>query len=337
MRRENFYMADLRKVAFIFPGQGSQQVGMGKEISETYKSARQTFEQANDILGFDIMKLCFEGPEEELKLTKNSQPAIFVNSIACFRAFQDADATIGSPAAVAGLSLGEFTANVAAGSFSFEDGLRLVRKRGEYMQDACDIEPSTMASIIGLDEHKVRDICASLQDKGVLDIGNLNCPGQIAISGSVEAIRNAMEAAEQSGAQKVVELEVSGAFHSRLMKPAEERLKDQVESTAIKAPVMPVIANYTARPVTTPEGIREAIIRQLCSPVLWEKSMRYLISEGFELFLEFGQGKVLRGLMRRIDKGRKVLNVQDPGSLEKTLDESKSESVPRKAREFQVF
>lgn len=313
-------MSDSRRVALIFPGQGSQEVGMGGAISERFSSARETFEEANEILGFDIRKLCVEGPEDELTLTKNSQPAIFITGIACLRALQEAFPGMPIPSAAAGLSLGEFTAHVAAGTFSFADGLRLVRQRGEAMQDACDREPSTMASIVGLDLETVKQICAMFQDRGVLDLGNLNCPGQIAISGSVEAVKAAMEEAEKRGAQKVVQLQVSGAFHSRLMKPAEDKLRRAVADTKMAAPKYPVIANVSALPVTEPGEIREALLKQLCSPVLWERSMRYLIDRGTSLFMELGHGRVLRGLMRRIDKNQGVANVQDPDSLEKALD-----------------
>lgn len=313
-------MSDSRKIALIFPGQGSQEVGMGGGVSERFSSARETFEEANEILGFDIRKLCVEGPEDELTLTKNSQPAIFITSIACLRALREAFPGMPLPSAAAGLSLGEFSAHVAAGTFSFADGLRLVRQRGEAMQDACDRAPSAMASIVGLDLDTVKQICAMFQDRGVLDVGNLNCPGQIAISGSVEAVKAAMGEAEKRGAQKVIQLQVSGAFHSRLMKPAEERLRRAVAETKMAAPNYPVIANVSALPVTAPDEIREALLKQLCSPVLWEKSMRHLIDRGTSLFMELGHGRVLRGLMRRIDKNQSVVNVQDPDSLEKALD-----------------
>ncbi|MCX6340388.1 MAG: ACP S-malonyltransferase [Candidatus Aureabacteria bacterium] len=316
-------MYDSHKIVLLFPGQGSQEVGMGGAIAERFTDARKVFEEANEILGFDIRKLCVEGPEAELTLTKNSQPAIFVTGIACIRALQEVAVDMPLPIAAAGLSLGEFSAHVAAGSFSFADGLRLVRQRGEAMQEACDREPSTMASIVGLDLDTVKQICSLFQDRGVLDVANLNCPGQIAISGSVEAVKAAMTEAEKRGAQKAMQLQVSGAFHSRLMKPAEERLRRAVMETKIVEPKYPVIANVSALPVTQPGEIRAALLRQLCSPVLWEKSVRYLISRGVAFFMEVGHGRVLRGLMRRIDKSLKVVNVQDPDTLGKALDELK--------------
>lgn len=305
------------KIALLFPGQGSQGVGMGKAMAERFSIARTVYEEANDILGYDIAKLCFEGPEDELTLTRNSQPAIFITSVACFRALRESVPQLPLPVAAAGLSLGEFSAHVAAGSFSFAEGVRLVQKRAEAMQDACDVEPSGMASIVGLDEGAVREICASLQGLGVLDIANFNSPGQIAISGSMPAVEAAMAEAGKRGAMKAVPLQVSGAFHSRLMKPAEEKLRAAVAAAGIVAPGYPVIANATALPVTDPSEVRETLIRQLCSPVLWEKSMRYCIEQGVDLFIEVGHGRILTGLLRRIDKRHRGLDVQDPGSFVK--------------------
>jgi len=304
-------------LALIFPGQGSQGVGMGRAIAEKFPSARAVYEEADDILGFGITKLCFEGPEEELTLTRNSQPAIFITSIACFTAMREFLPHAPAPSAAAGLSLGEFSAHVAAGSFSFAEGLRLVRKRAEAMQEVCDAEPSTMASIVGLDLEAVQEICSSLQGRGALDIANLNCPGQVAVSGAVEAVKAAMEEALKKGALKAVQLQVSGAFHSRLMKPAEDKLREAVKESRIVSPEYPVIANATALPVAGPEEIGETLVRQLCSPVLWEKSIRYMIGMGIDLFIELGHGRVLSGLLRRIDKKCAAANVQDPDSLDK--------------------
>jgi [acyl-carrier-protein] S-malonyltransferase len=320
-----------KKYALIFPGQGSQGVGMGKAISESSPAAKSIFDEANEVLGFDLARLCFEGPEEELTLTKNSQPAIFVTSIACLKAFEEQAPSGLSPCAAAGLSLGEFSAHVAAGSLSFADGVRLVRKRGEAMQAACDVTPSTMASIIGLDETVVRSICEELGRRGVIGIANLNCPGQIAVSGETELVRTAMGEAEKRGAQKAVELQVSGAFHSQLMKPAEQQLSAALAATELHTPRFPIIANVNAQPVTTPEEIRRTLVQQLCSPVLWEKSMQSLIGGGVGFFLEMGHNRVLRGLMRRIDKSQKVLNVGDPASLNKTMEQLTAEPAVQKA------
>ena len=313
-------MADGTSIAYLFPGQGSQAVGMGKDIYEASPAARAVFDEANEILGFDIARLCFEGPDDELTLTRNSQPAIFVTSIACLSAFREGADGGPRPVAAAGLSLGEFSAHVAAGSFSFADGLRLVRKRAEAMQEACDITPGTMASIVGLDPEAVECLCRELSDKGVLNVANLNCPGQIVVSGSRDAVQEAMAEAEKRGASRAVELQVSGAFHSALMRPAEEMLREAVEAIAIDRPRFPVVANVSARPTVDPAEIREALVRQLCSPVLWERSVRFMIGEGAETFLEFGHGRVLRGLMRRIDRARTVMNLQDSGSVRKAVE-----------------
>ncbi|MDD5556280.1 MAG: ACP S-malonyltransferase [bacterium] len=305
--------------ALLFPGQGSQEVGMGRAMADRSPAARAVYEEANAILGFDLRRLCFEGPADELTLTKNSQPAIFTTSIACLEAMREAAPGMPAAAAAAGLSLGEFSAHVAAGSLSFADGLRLVRRRGEAMQEACDREPGTMASILGLDLETVREICAALAGLGVLDIANLNSPGQVAVSGGVEAVRAAMREAERRGAKKAVELQVSGAFHSRLMRPAEEALRTAVEGVPIGPPRFPVVANATARPVSSPDEIRETLVRQLCSPVLWEEGVRHIIRSGVRLFVEVGHGRVLRGLVRKIDGAATALGIADPAGLAKAL------------------
>ncbi|MCX6357065.1 MAG: ACP S-malonyltransferase [Candidatus Aureabacteria bacterium] len=310
---------DLKKIALLFPGQGSQAVGMGKEMAGQFDKARSIYDEANDLLGYDIARLCFEGPDNDLTQTKHSQLAIFITSVALLRVIEDAAPGL-APVAAAGLSLGEFTAHVAAGSFSFADGVRLVRQRAEAMQEACERTPSTMASIVGLEIAMVQEVCDATRGQEVLDIANLNSPGQIAISGSSPAVERAMAEAERRGAAKVVRLQVSGAFHSALMRPAEEKLRSAIEAAAIVSPRYPVIANVTAQAASTPAEIRETLVRQLCSPVLWEKSVQGLISRGVTTFLEVGHGRILSGLLRRIDKTAKAVNVQDPASLAKTVE-----------------
>lgn len=311
-------MASVQRVAFVFPGQGSQEPGMGSEIAGAFPEARAVFAEANDLLGFDLARLCFEGPEAELSLTKNSQPAIFTASIACLKALAVAAPVLPTPVAGAGLSLGEFSAHVAAGSLSFADGLRLVRRRAESMQEACDRAPSAMASIVGLSPETVGEICSAVARLGVIGIANLNCPGQVVVSGDVAAVDAAMGEAGRRGAQKTVRLQVSGAFHSRLMKPAEERLREAVAVATIHPSRYPVIANATGLPVTDPAEIRETLVRQLCAPVLWERGVRFIIGMRVGLFIELGHGRILSGLLRRIDRVQKAANVGDLRSLEKT-------------------
>lgn len=311
-------MASVQRVAFVFPGQGSQEPGMGSEIAGAFPEARAVFAEANDLLGFDFARLCFEGPDAELSLTKNSQPAIFTASIACLKALAVAAPGLPTPVAGAGLSLGEFSAHVAAGSLSFADGLRLVRRRAESMQEACDRVPSAMASIVGLSPETVGEICSAVAGLGVIGIANLNCPGQVVVSGDVAAVDAAMGEAGRRGAQKTVRLQVSGAFHSRLMKPAEERLREAVAAATIHPSRYPVIANATGLPVTDPAEIRETLVRQLCAPVLWEQGVRFIIGLKVGLFIEIGHGRILSGLLRRIDRVQKAANVGDLRSLEKT-------------------
>ncbi len=287
------------KKAFIFPGQASQYVGMGQDLYEHFESARKIFDFADTLLDFDLKKVCFEGPEEELKLTFITQPAIFVHSIAVFTLLKDKG---WQPSGVAGHSLGEYSALVAAGSLSFEDGLKLVQKRGQLMHESGNNHPGTMAAIIGLSEEQVNELCQRLEPRGVIQPANFNSPGQIAISGEVEVIRAAIEIAKEMGAKKAVELVVSGAFHSPLMDDARAGLQEALEKTEFKDALVPVYSNVTAKPVTNKEEIRQLLFKQLTSPVLWQKSMENMIFDGFEQFYEIGPGKVLCGLMKRINR-----------------------------------
>jgi [acyl-carrier-protein] S-malonyltransferase len=293
------------KTAYVFPGQGSQYLGMGKDLVERFTEAKELFKRADDILGFSLSKICFEGPEEKLKQTQNTQPAIFLHSMALWNILHPTDAAM-----VAGHSLGEYSALVAAGSFSFEDAVRLVRLRGELMQKAGDENPGTMAAIVGLDQKTVGEVCCKTwESEGVVQAANFNSPGQVVISGSVSAVLKAMELAKQRGAKLAKQLSVSGAFHSPLMQSAKDALKDALEKTAIRDAEIPVYANATGKPVQNAEEIRTLLCEQVTSPVLWEQSIAAMSFEGAARFIEIGPGKVLQGLVKRIVPGAEVRGV----------------------------
>ncbi len=290
--------------AFVFPGQGSQYPGMGKELYEKYELAKTMFDKANEILGFEITKIMFEGSEEDLKQTKVTQPAIFLHSVTMAAVMGDKFA----PDMVAGHSLGEFSALVAAGAMNFEDGLVLVSKRAQAMQKACELAPSTMAAIIGLDDETVVEIC---KETGLEVVAaNFNCPGQVVISGSIEGVEKAMELSKAKGARKAVPLAVSGGFHSSYMKPAEEELAEAIRNTQFKSPICPVYQNVDAKPHTDPVEIRENLVKQLTSPVLWTQSVRNMLSDGATEFIEVGPGRVLQGLIKKIDRKIPVSGVE---------------------------
>ena len=284
------------KTAFLFPGQGSQYVGMGKDLYEQDAKARTIFEQADAIIGFPLSGICFEGSEEELRQTKNTQPAIFLHSIVLSTLYR------GEPAAMAaGHSLGEYSALVYAGALAFEDGLRLVRLRGELMQQAGIEQPGTMAAVVGLDAGTVGEVCCEAWPAGIVQAANFNSPGQIVISGAVAGVRKAMELAKARGAKMVKELPVSGAFHSPLMEAARTGLKAALDKTMIRDASIPVYANVTAKPVQKAEEIRELLYQQLTSPVRWEETIVNMMADGAAAFIEIGPGKVLQGLVRRIN------------------------------------
>lgn len=286
----------MAKVAFVFPGQGSQYVGMGKDLFEQRPEARSVFEQADAILGFSLSKLCFEGPEDELRQTRNTQPAIFVHSLALMRLINGL-----RPNMTAGHSLGEYTALVAAHALSFEDGLRLVRLRGELMQRAGEMNKGTMAALVGLQPDDVASVCKEASVAGIVQPANFNSPGQTVISGSVEGVRKAMEIAKQRGAKLVKELVVSGAFHSPLMESARAELKQALDRTEIRDASIPVYANVTAEPVHRASEIRDLLFKQVTSPVQWEQTIRNMLRDGASTFYEVGPGKVLQGLVKRTE------------------------------------
>jgi [acyl-carrier-protein] S-malonyltransferase len=284
---------------------------MGRRLYDSLPSARALYERASQIVGYDLARVCFEGPAEDLDSTVVSQPAIFVTSLAALESIRtEAPDVVLSCEATAGLSLGEYTALVFAGAIEFEDGVWLVQKRGEAMQDASDATPGGMVSILGLERSQVELICDQARGDEVLEIANLLCPGNIVISGALRACERAAEIARQIGAMKVVPLAVAGAFHTPIMRPADERLAAALEKVSLRTPRIPVVSNVDARPHRDPEEIRRLLIRQVIEPVRWEDSMRYLISEGFDNFYEVGPGRVLRGLLRRIERGVTCQNIE---------------------------
>ncbi len=293
----------MSKIAFLFPGQGAQTVGMGRALVESFPAAAQLYEQASKILGYDLGKLCFEGPSEDLDSTVYSQPALFVTSLAAVEKLRSENPDVVlSVESTAGLSLGEYTAMVFAGVLDFESGLRVVQQRGAAMQNAADQTPSGMVSILGLERSQVEAICEQARGTGTLQIANFLCPGNIVVSGTNEACLKAAELAEAQGAMKAVPLAVAGAFHTPIMRPADERLAEALGQVTLQRPTIPVISNVDAQPHDDPEKIRELLIQQVLSPVRWEDSMNYLLNQQFDQFYEVGPGRVLRGLLRRINR-----------------------------------
>jgi [acyl-carrier-protein] S-malonyltransferase len=302
--------------AFLFPGQGSQVVGMGKEFYEKYPVARQTFEEADAALGYKLSQLCFEGPEEQLRLTEITQPAILTASVAAWRVLDERGIR---PSYVAGHSLGEYSAHVAAGTLALTDAVRTVRNRGKYMQEAVPVGVGGMAAILGMDADAVSAICRDAAEGEICEPANLNSPEQIVISGHKTAVERAAKVAGERGAKKAVILPVSAPFHCSLMKPAQDRLAADLVALVFNKPNCPLVCNVDASVVDESEKSRDALIRQVTGSVKWERSMRLLIEKGVENFLEVGPGKVLFGLMRQIDRSKKCISVGDEASLQKAL------------------
>jgi [acyl-carrier-protein] S-malonyltransferase len=304
----------MSKTALLFAGQGAQAVGMGKDLAEKFPSAKVWFDRANAALGYDLASICFNGPDAELTKTENAQPGIFLVSWVAFQLLKEQAPSL-KFGATAGLSLGEFTALTATGAMSFEDGLRVVRQRGRFMQEACEATRGGMAAVIGLDEAPTREVCA---EAGVV-LANLNCPGQLVISGEADKIAKAIELAKTKGAKRAIALPVAGAYHSPLMAGAQPKLQAELAKVKLSPPVVPVISNVTGQPHGNAAEISARLVEQVTSSVLWEKSMRYLLAQGFTRFIELGPGTALSGFMKRIDKNVQMLNVADVASLEATV------------------
>jgi [acyl-carrier-protein] S-malonyltransferase len=308
--------SSISSIAFLFPGQGSQAVGMGRELSDNYEVARRTFEEADDALGYKLSQLCFEGSEEKLKLTEITQPAILTASVAAWRVLQEKGL---KPDYVAGHSLGEYSAHVAAGTLTFADAVRTVRNRGKYMQEAVPVGVGAMAAILGMPLDKVIELAADAAEGEVCQAANINSPEQIVISGNAGAVGRAVKLATERGAKKAVSLPVSAPFHCSLMQPAQDRLAQDLSALSFQNPSCPVVCNVDAAVVQSAEASRDALIRQVTGAVKWEPSVRLLIDRGASLFIEVGPGKVLWGLMRQIDRSKTCLTVGDEASLQKTL------------------
>jgi [acyl-carrier-protein] S-malonyltransferase len=317
-------MTGTQSIAFLFPGQGSQAVGMGKELAEKYPVARQTFDEADEALGYKLSQLCFDGPEEQLRLTEITQPAILTASVAALRVLREKGM---GPAFVAGHSLGEYSAHVAAGTISFSDAVRTVRNRGKYMQEAVPVGVGAMAAILGIDLEKVTAVCVDAAQGEVCEPANINSVEQIVISGHAAAVERATKLASERGAKKAVMLPVSAPFHCSLMKPAQDRLAADLQSLIIQNPAVPIICNVDAALIEDADQGRDALVRQVTGAVTWEPSMRLLIEKGVQAFVEVGPGKVLCGLMRQIDRSKTCTNVGDETSLLKTLEKLSTEDA----------
>jgi len=313
-------MVERARVAYVFPGQGSQWVGMGRDLYEKFNSARAVFDQADETLGFSLSRLCFEGPEDELRQTVNAQPAIVTDSLACLQAVKEVGGSDGlpPPAFVAGHSLGEYTALAAAGVLEFATAIYLARERGRLMHEAGLKQPGGMVAIIGLDEASLAEVCSQTDTR----IANINCPGQLVISGAKENLALATDLAKSRGALRTIPLQVSGAFHTPLMQSAVDGMSEIIAALAFNAPVIPIIANTTAQPIATAELIKEELLRQMCNCIQWQRSIEYMVNEGVSTFIEIGPGRVLSGLIKRINKDVKTLNIGDANAIKNLINPS---------------
>lgn len=308
------------KIALVFPGQGSQYVGMGKEAQQNSKAAAGILAQADNALGFSLSQLCFEGPEEQLKLTVNTQPAILTASIAVLEWLKETVEI--TPSFVAGHSLGEYSALVAAGAMSFKDAVLAVRSRGQFMEEAVPAGEGAMSAVLGMDRDKLRAICEDITASGdPVQLANLNCPGQIVISGSAQGVARAGEEAKSQGAKRAIPLNVSGPFHSSLLQPASVKLEQRLKELKVEDASIPVVANVSAQALTDANDIFTSLVEQVSSPVLWEDSIQYMVSLGVDTFIEVGPGTVLAGLIKKIDRSAKVFSIQDAASLNKFKSE----------------
>ena len=304
----------MSKIAFVFPGQGAQAVGMGKDVYEALPQSRTVFEKGDEVLGFPLSGLIFEGPDSELKQTVNTQPALVTASVAYLEALSSLKVT---PDYVAGHSLGEYSALVAAGVLAYEDAVRLVRLRGQFMEEAVPGGQGAMAAVLGAGREALTELCLSITAAGTpVELANVNCPGQIVVSGSVAGVGEVVQRVKEAGGKRAIPLEVSGPFHSSLMKGAAERLAAELQKVTFNAPAMPVVVNVTAAPVTDPEEIRKLLVEQVYSPVLWQDSVEWLIGAGVDTFVEIGSGSVLAGLIRKIDRNVKVVNINSLESVQ---------------------
>ena len=300
-------MPEAMKTAHVFPGQGSQSVGMGLDLYRNYDAAKAVFEQADESLGFSLSRLCFEGPEDELIQTVNAQPAIVTVSFAYLEASRSLSGGLPPASFVAGHSLGEYTALAAAGVLDFATAVYLARERGRLMHQAGQLTPGGMAAIIGLDESPLAEVCQQTDTR----IANINCPGQIVISGAKDKLAQAMELVKEKGAHRAIPLQVSGAFHTPLMQPAVDGMAEIMATLKFNNPTVPVIGNTTAKPLTTAEAVKEELLNQLCNCVQWQRSVEYMLNDGVSNFIEIGPGRVLAGLIKRIDRSVNIINIGD--------------------------